>query len=138
MNAGFEELEHTADVSIRVWGRDLGEFFAHAALALAHQLADLATVELTTEDEIDLTAGDVETLLVAWLGELLYLGERDGALEVVFVEFDIREVSPVRIQGLARGGPAGEYRRYIKAVTFSDLVVRHTAAGYETAIVFDV
>lgn len=138
MEAGFEELEHTADVAIRVWGRDLGELFDRAALGMAHQLGDPATVVCTSAREIDLSAGDVETLLVAWLGELLYLGERDGASEIIFVEFDVRQISEVRIRALVRGGPAGEYRRYIKAVTFSDLVVRRSAAGYETVIVFDV
>jgi SHS2 domain-containing protein len=31
-----------------------------------------------------------------------------------------------------------EHRQHIKAVTFSDLEIVHTDAGYETTIVFDV
>ena len=131
-------MEHTADVAIRVWGRDLAGLFAQAALGMAHQQADPATVERTSEICVDLAAGDVETLLVSWLGELLYRGERDGASEMVFVEFDVCDISPVPIQAVARGGRAGEFRRYIKAVTFSDLAVRRSEEGYQTVIVFDV
>jgi SHS2 domain-containing protein len=28
MNGRFEEVEHTADIAIRVWGQDLAELFA--------------------------------------------------------------------------------------------------------------
>jgi SHS2 domain-containing protein len=138
MVSGYEELDHTADVALLVRGRDLAELFVNAAVGMAHQLAELTSVSGTVEHEIDLTEGDVETLLVSWLSELLYLGECDGAAEVVFAEFDVHDVGPHRIRAAVRGGRAVEYRRYIKAVTFSELAVRRTAHGYETVIVFDV
>lgn len=139
MAHNFEELEHTGDVAIRVWGTDLAGLFASAAVGMAHQLANPATVECTISRDVELNAGDVETLLVSWLGELLYLGERDGADgPAVFLEFAIAEIVPNHLRAVARGGPAGENRRHIKAVTFSDLAVRYTENGYETVIVFDV
>jgi len=135
MNGHFEEVEHTADIAIRVWGRDLAELFANAAYGLACQMADLAEVDRTVEQSIELGAYDAETLLVAWLGELLYLGERDGC---VFTDFDMLEVVPTRLRSVARGGAVHEYWRHIKAVTFSDLEIVLTDEGYETTIVFDV
>ena len=133
--SAFEEIEHTADVAIRVRGRDLAELFANAALGMAHQLADVDAVEPVIEEAIGLTAYDAETLLVAWLGELLYLGERDCC---VFVSFDMRETTHQGLRAMARGGPVREYRRYIKAVTFNDLAIRPTDEGYEAVVVFDV
>lgn len=135
MNGHFEEVDHTADIAIRVWGRDLAELFANAAYGLACQMADLAEVDRTVEQSIELGAYDAETLLVAWLGELLYLGERDGC---VFTDFDMLEVVPTRLRSVARGGVVQEYWRHIKAVTFSDLEIVSTGEGYETTIVFDV
>jgi SHS2 domain-containing protein len=134
MDERFEEVEHTADIAIRVRGGDLTELFANAAYGMASQLADPGEVALTAESGVELEAPDAETLLVAWLGELLYLGERD---ECVFVAFDMLEVTPTRLRAVARGGPAREYRGHIKAVTFNDLAVRRTDGGYETTIVFD-
>jgi len=91
MNERFEEIEHTADIAIRVWGRDLAELFANGAYGMACQLADPDAVERTVEHPIELEAYDAETLLVSWLGELLYLGERE---ECVFTDFDMLEVTP--------------------------------------------
>ena len=135
MNGCFEEIEHTADIAIRVWGCDLAGLFANAAYGMACQLADPAEVERTVERAVELEAYDVETLLVTWLSELLYLGERDAC---VFTDFDVLEVTPTRLRAVARGGPAREHRRYIKAVTFNELEIVRTGAGYETTIVFDV
>jgi SHS2 domain-containing protein len=137
MNDRFEEIEHTADIAIRVWGRDLAELFANGAYGMACQLADPDAVERTTEHSIELEAYDVETLLVSWLGELLYLGERE---ECVFTDFDMLEVTPTRLRAVARGGPvpAKEHQSHIKAATFNELEIVHTDAGYETTVVFDV
>ena len=132
---GFEEIEHTADVAIRVRGHDLAELFANAAYGLAHQMAEVTSVSLVREEALDLQAQDLETLLVTWLGELLYLNERDG---IVYTRFDIHELTPTRLRAVARGGPASERRRYVKAVTFSDLHIARTHDGYETTVVFDV
>jgi SHS2 domain-containing protein len=135
MKRRFEEIEHTADIAIHVWGRDLAELFANAAYGMACHMADVDTAGRTIEHAIELQAYDAETLLVAWLGELLYLGERDGC---VFAAFDMLDVAPTRLKAIVRGGPVSEHRHHIKAVTFSDLEIVHTDAGYETTIVFDV
>ena len=135
MGKGFEEVPHTADVALRVWGHDLPDLFTNAALGLAWLMADPETVDPTVEVPLELTAGDAETLLVSWLGELLYLSERDG---VVFTVFDLEEVGPTHLRGVARGGPAKEIQLYIKAATFNDLEILPGGRGLETTIVFDV
>ncbi len=152
MERRFEEVEHTADIAIRVWGDNLAELFANAAYGMACQMADPGTVARTTERLIELEAYDAETLLVTWLGELLYLSERDGC---VFVDFDVHQVTPTYLRATARGGPAHEWRRHVKAATFSGLEIVHTGADadeapsewpipadrlhpYEATIVFDV
>ena len=132
---GFEEVEHTADIAIRVRGRDLAELFANAAYGMTCQLADVDGVEPTVRYSIALEAYDVETLLVSWLGELLYLGERDGC---VFADFDVLEVTPTWLRAVAWGGPVQEHGRHIKAVTFSEMEIVRTGEGHETVIVFDV
>jgi SHS2 domain-containing protein len=131
----FEEVEHTADIAIRVWGRDLAELFANAAYGMACQLGSADSVEQSTEQLVELETYDTETLLVSWLGELLYLSERE---ESIFADFELLEITPTRLRAIARGGPMGEHKQHIKAVTFSDLEIVRTEAGYETVIVFDV
>ena len=135
MEDRFEEVEHTADIAIRVWGRGLAELFANAAYGMACQLADPDGVQRTIEQSIELEAYDAETLLVAWLGELLYLGERE---DCVFTSFHVLEISPTRLRAVAWGGVVQEHRSHIKAVTFSDLEIVCSDEGCETTVVFDV
>jgi SHS2 domain-containing protein len=135
MDRRFAEIEHTADIAIRVWGRDLAELFANAAYGMASYLTAVETVPLTAEAPVELTAEDAESLLVAWLSELLYIGERAN---VVFTTFEMVTVTPNQLEAVARGGPFQEHHGHIKAVTFSDLELVLTDEGYETVIVFDV
>ena len=135
MDRRFEEIEHTADIAIRAWGRDLAELFANAAYGMACQMADPQDVPRTVERTIEVEAFDAETLLVSWLNELLYLNERDGD---VFVEFKMEQVTPTHLRALARGGRPSYQVMGIKAATFHDLRIERTDAGYETTVVFDV
>lgn len=135
MHKGFEEIEHTADLALRVRGRDLSELFVNAAHGLAWLIADPETIQPDKKVTIELNAYDTETLLVSWLGELLYLSERD---DIVFTVFELKEVTSTHLLGIARGGPAVEARHHIKAVTFSEMDVRQTGSGVETVVVFDV
>jgi SHS2 domain-containing protein len=135
MNECFEEVEHTADVALRVWGEGIAALFVNAARGLIWLLADPAAVEPTIELSVELEAYDAETLLVSWLGELLYLHERD---DVLFTEFDLEEVTETRLRGVVRGGPIGEPRYHIKAVTFSEMAIQPGERGLETIVVFDV
>ncbi len=135
MEEPFEEIEHTADIAIRVWGADFAELFRHAALGMASQLTDVDTVPVETALTIELQAADVEMLLIEWLGELLYLGEKH---EVVFTQFDILEVEDTALRAVARGGPVPRLDHHIKAVTFSEVDVKRIGSGYGTTVVFDV
>lgn len=135
MQRRFQEIEHTADIAIRVWGTDLSELFHNAALGLAAQLADPDAVTTETSVSVELEADDVETLLIGWLSELLYLGERQN---VVFIEFDILEVTVNRLRATARGGSVDRFDHHIKAVTFSEMNVKRVENQYRTTVVFDV
>ena len=135
--AGFEEVEHTADLAMSVWGRDLPELFAQAAKGM-FQL--LACAPIGEERRITrafcLAAQDVETLLVDWLGELLYICEAD---QVRFQHFDLASATLTHLDATATGQDHHVPQRGIKAVTFADLkIVRTLSGGYETAITFDV
>ncbi|MFP3897378.1 MAG: archease [Anaerolineales bacterium] len=135
MTKRFEEIDHTADIALYIWGKDLAELFANAAYGMASQLTDVEKVSPTHEEEIALEAEDTEILFVEWLSELLYLGERGNR---VYVEFDMQKVTERELRAIARGGTVATYHTNIKAVTFNELEIIQTEKGYETAVVFDV
>jgi len=131
----IEEIEHTADLSIRVRGRDLAELFANAARGMFGLVADLEAVGQGVERQVQLEELDAETLLVSWLSELLWFNEES---EAVFNRFEIASLSTTALQATAWGGPAPSQYKHIKAVTFHDLKIVATDDGYEVTVVFDV
>ncbi|MBN1402258.1 MAG: archease [Anaerolineae bacterium] len=133
----FEELDHTADLRLQVWGHSLRELFVHAAEGMFSLMR--LRVEAAAEPvglDVHLDSYDRETLLVDWLNELLYLSERDA---ICFASFDIGHLEATELDAHLEGyGPACA-ERGIKAVTFSDLAIEHTSSGlYTTIITFDV
>ena len=133
---GFEEIEHTADCALRVWGRDLGQLLVNAALGLAALLIpERQRVADHVERPFVVQAGDAETLLVEWLSELLYWAEVDL---LVFQEFVQAEASSTRFEVLARGGHVPGLRRHIKAVTYHNLAITRVNDSLQATVVFDV
>lgn len=131
----YEEIEHTADAAIRAYGRDLHELFANAAYGMFDLLADMKELHPTIEREVSIKAPDLETLLVDWLGELLYLREAHGEL---YKKFEISILSPTELRAVAKGAKRFVPRMDIKAVTYHDLKIEKTEEGYTATIVFDV
>jgi SHS2 domain-containing protein len=132
----FEEVEHTADWSLRVRGADLRELLAHAARGMSGLLvSDLEAVPADVERQIELDTLDAESLLVEWLGELVYWAESEL---LVFREYDLAEVSPTHLRATLHGGRMPGLQKYIKAVTYHNLKIVTTQDGLETIIVFDV
>jgi SHS2 domain-containing protein len=130
----FEEVEHMADVALRVYGRDWGEFLVNAAYGMFVLMADWEDCPPSTEQEISLQAMDGETLLVDWLSELLYLHEME---DVVYTSFEVLSISPTTVRAIVQGTERWNPQTAIKAVTFNDLHIEKTPQGYTATIVFD-
>lgn len=135
-SGGYEIVDHTADWALRVYGGDLAELFVHAAIGMSSLLvAELNSIELKEVRELKLEAFDAETLLVDWLSELAYFAEEE---QLVFRDFQIRDLSPYHLAARIRGGRASELQKHIKAVTYHDLAIEQTHSGLMATIVFDV
>ena len=135
MSKRFEEIEHTADLAIRAYGRDMRELFANAAQGMFALMVEPSLEESACQREISLEAPDYESLLVDWLNELIYLHEVE---EETYSQFAIKTLSPTELKAQVTGGPTKIKTRAIKAATFHELEVVKTDKGYEATIVFDV
>jgi len=66
-------FEHTADIGLYIYGRDLQELFTAAAEALMAQLTDPGRIKPVEERRVELEEESPEELLRSWMTELLYL-----------------------------------------------------------------
>ena len=133
---GFEEVDHTADKALRVFGASLTELFLSAAAGLTHLMAsDVSDISTEIEKSIELEAIDAESLLVEWLSELAYWAESEMLL---FKKFRIQKATSIYLKAKVFGGKTSMLEKQIKAVTYHDLKIIKTAEGLEATIVFDV
>ncbi|MGC8787038.1 MAG: archease [Anaerolineae bacterium] len=131
----YEQLEHTADLALRIYGQDLRELFANAAFAMFSQLADIEHIGTSIIRQVAVEGVDYESLLVNWLNELLYL--HDTKREV-YASFDIHELVPYQLKATVRGDKNQEIHTVIKGATYHDLAIVQTAEGYTAIVIFDV
>jgi SHS2 domain-containing protein len=125
--AGFELLEHTADVGIRARGATLEEAFEQATLGLAEVQGALTPGPGETV-AVEVSAADLGGLLVDWLNEVLWLAEtRQAAPGGIRVE----RVGNGTARGsvtFSSGGPAPA-GTFVKAVTYHRLRVEPDPGG---------
>jgi SHS2 domain-containing protein len=133
-SAGYREVEHTADRELEVWGPDMAALLTQAARGMY----DVMEVEIADgpreRRRIELGSGDRESLLVEFLGELLYFLESE---RLAFDDLDLT-VGDDGLEAWLEGASVRDQSREIKAVTYHRLEVRETGRGLETRIVFDV
>ena len=136
---GFEFFAVTADTGIRAWGPDLPAVFRQAACALWSLLLDSTSVEPRKTVGVSVEGGDRDTLLVAWLNELLYLYETQG---LIGADCAIRSMTDMGLSAEVWGEAVDRARHtivsHVKAATYHQLHVGRTASGWEARVVVDV
>ncbi len=131
---GFEEIQHTADWSMRVWANDLPSLFAESARGM-NTLAGVKIANANPVTKQFKTEGpDVEALLVAFLSELIYFAEQEN---LAFTNFDI-QIPDSQLLAVMKGAQILSIDKAIKAVTFHNLKIEKTSRGLEVEVVLDV
>ena len=135
----YETIDHTADLGIVVYGRDLKELFQNAGEALFEVLCDLSRVEGICEKQVILYADDLEQLMVVWLGELLYLHDTESLL---FKHFEVKGIDEKRLFAVVYGEPlkVGHHtvKTGMKAVTYHQIEVRQEQGRWVSRVIFDI
>src|SRR5947209_983908 len=139
MRQPFEIIEHPADVGFLAYGSTLEELFANAALAMMSLACELESIQQRLSRAIEVNAADLESLLFAWLAEIL--GTADGE-QLVFCKAELKQLSSNRAAGIVYGEKFDKTRHragtYVKAVTLHQLRVEKTAEGWRAQVYLDV
>jgi SHS2 domain-containing protein len=127
------EVPHTADAAIEVFGRSLDEVFVNAANGM------LLIMEINIQEEdnrcenLSLTENDHESLLVAFLSEILFIVERKRCPSNIQIK-----ISGSQLDSTFHSFPIISSGREIKAVTFNQLKIMCVNGQFQTRIVFDI
>ena len=138
MEKDFEILDHTADVGIIAYGADIKQAFANAARGLFSLITELGDVQEVFHRDIEVTATDEESLLVAWLNELIYQFDTEN---IVFRRFEITELNDTRLKARSYGEKVDRARHKlktgVKAATYHMLKINKDDGG-KVQVIFDI
>ncbi len=136
MRASHSDLDHTAELELRLKAQSSGELLAQAGRALGEFLVRAAPpgegVEWRT---LEVQSTDREALLVDWLNELLYVADVE---HLVPVEFESVEATDTVVHARARCAPVTEAPAFVKAATREGIHLRDTGHGLEAEVNLDI
>jgi SHS2 domain-containing protein len=104
----YEFFDVTADVGYRAYGKNLGNAFENAAIAMFEVITDTSNVKPEIEKHIQLEAEDKYAILYDWLSELLFFHDSEY---MVFSKFNVKINSKVE---------EGEKKYLLKASAFGE------------------
>lgn len=147
MMKDFELLAHTADLKIRIYGKTKQELFRNALHGMFQSIRPISSSchynndrlfcdSLPKRHAIVIDSIDIESLLVDFLSEALYLSDtnNEAYLDVIIEEFGATHIKAIFL-GIAIEGFDGVE---IKAVTYHDLKIEFINGVWQVEIVFDI
>ena len=145
MKKRFEILEHPADVGFLAFGETLEELFQNAAAAMCSLACEPEKIEERLERLIEAQSTDIESLLYAWLTEILFVMDAE---QIVCRRVDIEKFSEPKngnsgeAIGILRGEKFARDRHdagtYIKAVTLHQFKIEKTHDGFCARVFLDL
>ncbi len=135
----YELIDHTADIGIRSYGKDLEALFRHAAIGMFEMMTGLDKVSLKEKRTIRLEEKNVEDLFIRWLQELLY---RSSVDHVFYRDFQFSSLTEEKLEAVICGEKINEkkhiLKKEVKAVTYHGLKVEKTQDGWVGEVIFDI
>lgn len=133
----FEELDHTADVRIRVKAGSLEDLFSEAARALMVIMYGVADPD-TLRRQVMVDGQDLISVMHAFLSEVLFISEVE---EMVVSGAQVR-LSGTHLEGELLGEAFSMEKHFsgmeVKGISFSDLSIVSDNHTYTLEVTFDV
>ena len=135
----YHLISHTSDLGMEVWGKDLPDLFAQAGWAFFDIMVETRGIKLTQERAMTVEAPDLEALMVAWLGELLYIFETE---HLVFGRLLIQTMTSQTLSAIGWGEffdpKKHQVKTVVKAVTYHQLRIWETRRFWRARVIFDL
>lgn len=135
----YTPIDHTADMGVRIHGKDRKELFENAAFALTDLLVSPGRHGKPSPVDLSVTGEDPVDLLVRWMGEVLYLFAGESR---IVADVRIETLTFNRIEAVVTVFPfdpdRDEALNEIKAVTYHQASISERDGQWEALIILDV
>ncbi|UYP46259.1 Protein archease [Candidatus Lokiarchaeum ossiferum] len=143
--AGFEYLDHTADVWVHAWGPALEQAFEQCVYGLMETMIEnYHSIEENETYQFEIIEETKGSLLIAFLTEFLFLFDTEG---LIFHRVALEAIVPLEnghfmLKGTGYGD-IFDSQKYIpdtevKAITYSYLEIKEAEQKTEIKIVYDI
>ena len=130
----FQEIEHTADKALEIWGETIDEFFINALAGYYHLLNVKEYPDCPLEQKIRFAENSIESLLVIFINEFIFLADQG----MIFPIIDL-EIKANSLLCIAKGFKSNEITNHIKALTYHKLKIeKYDLGDLRSNLVFDV
>ncbi|UAL07609.1 MAG: archease [Candidatus Methanogranum gryphiswaldense] len=132
----YQVMDHTADLMVKAYGKDLEECFANAGYALFDQTVDLSTVDVVQSIHFEISSEVVEDRLYSFLSELLFIEDCDN---LILKEFEVKfegEKVICDAKGELLDRDKHRLKSEIKAVTYHMMAIDPDTPS--VTVIFDV
>ncbi len=133
--SGFEEVPHTADWAYYVWGPDYASLFLQATQGLYALVGATFAPPLGISRTIRVGGIDYESLLVAWLNEVLHVQDSEN---LGLTQIQITTLQPPVLEATVNLSTVQQWKKDVKAVTYHNIAITPTSTGLEVTLVLDV
>ena len=134
-----ETFDHTADIGLKVFGRNPADLFSNAGYALFDIITDISKVSPREKRGYSLERDCQEELLVEWMGNLLYTFDTEL---LVFSRFNIIKINDTSLEAEAEGRFLNEQilsiETAVKAVTYHNLSITEQNGIWEATVILDI
>lgn len=131
----FELIDHTADLSVKIFGSSDHEIFSNSVYAF-----NKITVEefsgISGENEISIISSSRENLLVDFMSRLIFDLDANSIIYVKMKKFSILNNSIKTVLSFSKIDDSHQYSNVIKGITYHGLV--YDVKNGFAVVVFDV
>jgi protein archease len=133
-DAGFREIEHTADWEIEAWAPNMFQLIEQTARGMYGLINPILIDNKRVNRLIRVISTDYEGVIIKFLNELLFLLEQEG---LAFDEYKIA-LEGFSMVAVVKGAKVSQIHTQIKAVTWHKIVILETEGCLSVRLVFDV
>lgn len=135
--AGYQIIDHMADVAVQAWAPDMPRLIEQAAMGMINLMV-ARTPPSQRDIEVRGTGDTPEELLIDCLREILLLMDLEGLMPVSVKVLEASDnYARCRVGVVPLTAVRDELLHDIKAVTYHDIDIRHSAGGLVVEVVFD-
>jgi len=132
----YEILDHPADLKVRAYGSNLSELFSNMLKGMFQSCRPVIdNKKLLVNREIKVKADNIESLLINFLSEALYLSDINNE---TYFDAEFKRINEKGLIAKIKGKKVKRFSLEIKAVTWHDLEVKKENDLWQATVLFDI